>query len=403
MLISGFVASLLQAVTATLARVGIGPAAESGVSVQELVPLATRKKDLPSPDDEEGVRALLAAQDLQAALVERFRGSKLQRSRAVMCTALRTIDGATSMEALHTVDGLGAKKVRGETGEGVFVWEPERCSCEGQTLYANLYSFRPKFPRRRAVIDALASAAECRHMIGGSILAMAGLGGGSARPALVKNGETAVAVHDFCAVCDWVGASTAGIVADICGRVRETIVREWDESRPLYLAGALLTRLQPPDAPAGEHDAYDYSVAHVDKANVASYDYSSVLYLNSKTHSFQGGDFCFIDEGGDTVLEPRLGRCVIFSSGPEHLHQAQQVTDGSRFVLASWYTLSPEHGQAIPNAEELVRVHGHAEGEEQECTADDEEELMDVQAMLDAKIAQLQQDLQKMPATPSSD
>lgn len=366
------------------------------------MPLATRKKDLPSSDDEEGVRALLAAQDLQASLVERFRGSKRQRSRAVMCTALRTIDSATAMGALHTPAGLGARKVRGEAREGVFVWEPARCSCEGQTLYANLYSFRPKFPRRRAVADALASASECRHVIGAAILAMAGLGGGSARPALVKNGETAVAVHDFGAVCDWVGASTAGIIAEICDRVRETIVREWDESRPLYLAGALLTRLQPPDA-AGEHNDYDYSVAHVDKANVASYDYSSVLYLNSKMHSFQGGDFCFIDEGGDTVLEPRLGRCVIFSSGPEHLHQAQPVTDGSRFVLASWYTLSPEHGQAIPTAEELVRVHGTGAGEGQECTGDDEEELMDVQAMLDAKIAELQQDLEQMPATPSSD
>ena len=40
----------------------------------------------------------------------------------------------------------------------------------------------------------------------------------------------------------------------------------------------------------------------------ASYDYSSVLYLNSKGHSFDGGDFCFIDEDGDSTLEPRIGR-----------------------------------------------------------------------------------------------
>ena len=40
----------------------------------------------------------------------------------------------------------------------------------------------------------------------------------------------------------------------------------------------------------------------------ASYDYSSVLYLNSKGHSFEGGDFCFIDEDGDSTLEPRIGR-----------------------------------------------------------------------------------------------
>jgi predicted 2-oxoglutarate/Fe(II)-dependent dioxygenase YbiX len=301
------------------------------------------------------------------------------------------------MKLLNEVAGLGAKEVCGQGGEGVIAWEPERCSCEGQMLYANLYSFRPRFPRRRVVTDGLASPSECRHVIGASIFAMAGLGGGAARPPPMKNGETAVAVQDFSVLCGWVGASTAGIVADLCGRVRTTIVTQWEESRPLYLAGALLTRLQPPDAPIGEHDGYDYSVAHIDKANVASYDYSSVLYLNSKTHSFQGGDFCFIDEGGDTVLEPRQGRCVIFSSGPEHLHQAQQVTDGSRFVLASWYTLSSEHGQAIPTAAELMRVHTNSTGEEEHDIAEDEEELLDVQAMLDAKIAELQQDLQKMP------
>ena len=371
-----------------------------GSTATDLVPLATRKKDLPSPDDHEGVRALMAAQDLQSSMVERFQGSRRPRSRAVICTALQAVNGPTSMKALSEATGLGANAVCMQEGEGVIAWEPERCSCEGQVLYANLYSFRPKFPRRRVVTDSLASASECRNIIGASILVMAGLGGGSARPPPVKNGETAVAVQDFQALRDWVGASTAGLVADMCGRVRATIVSQWEETRPLYLAGALLTRLQPPDAPAGGHDGYDYSVAHIDKANVASYDYSSVLYLNSKLQSFQGGDFCFIDEGGDTVLEPRQGRCVIFSSGPEHLHQAQQVTDGSRFVLASWYTLSPEHGQAIPTTAELMRMHANCAGEEedQEDIGEDEEELLDVQAMLDAKIAELQQDLRKMPA-----
>ena len=48
--------------------------------------------------------------------------------------------------------------------------------------------------------------------------------------------------------------------------------REWGEERPLFLAGALLTRLQPPppaEQAAGD-EAYDYSVAHIDKANVGA-------------------------------------------------------------------------------------------------------------------------------------
>ena len=50
--------------------------------------------------------------------------------------------------------------------------------------------------------------------------------------------------------------------------------REWGEERPLFLAGALLTRLQPPppadQAAAAGDEAYDYSVAHIDKANVGA-------------------------------------------------------------------------------------------------------------------------------------
>ena len=66
-------------------------------------------------------------------------------------------------------------------------------------------------------------------------------------------------------------------------------------------------------------------MAHVDRANVASYDYSAVLYLNSQGEGFEGGDFCFIDAEGDEVLEPRAGRCVLFSSGFEHLHRVETV------------------------------------------------------------------------------
>eukprot|EP01052_Picozoa_sp_SAG31_P047036 SAG31_NODE_9242_length_1309_cov_1.163636_1_plen_56_part_10 len=38
---------------------------------------------------------------------------------------------------------------------------------------------------------------------------------------------------------------------------------------------------------------------------------------------------------------------MAFTSGPEHLHQARAVTDGSRFVLATWFTLSRDHGVLI--------------------------------------------------------
>ena len=48
-------------------------------------------------------------------------------------------------------------------------------------------------------------------------------------------------------------------------------------------------------------------MAHVDRANVASYDYSAVLYLNEKGVGFTGGDFCFVDDTTDEIVEPRCG------------------------------------------------------------------------------------------------
>lgn len=80
-------------------------------------------------------------------------------------------------------------------------------------------------------------------------------------------------------------------------QVQALVARHFHEDRSLYLAGSLLTRLQPkPMVEAGGHpETYHYDVSHVDKANVASYDYSAVLYLNTKRHSFEGGDFCFND------------------------------------------------------------------------------------------------------------
>ena len=91
---------------------------------------------------------------------------------------------------------------------------------------------------------------------------------------------------------------------------------------------------------------------------------------------------------------------MIFPSGAEHLHQAQRVTEGTRFVLASWYTLSPDHGEEIPQPTP-------AEDEEEEEDDDDSEEedeegeegLAQLQAMLDARIEALASDLRSHPGS----
>jgi hypothetical protein len=133
-----------------------------------------------------------------------------------------------------------------------------------------------------------------------------------------------------------------------------------------------------------------YWNAHVDKANIASYDYSALLYLNTHNEretgrdgdregyrentreggrrsedgvldtlgtTFGGGEFAFVDGDADRVVQPRAGRLVAFTSGLENLHRVEKVTRGTRYVLAMWFTCSESHA-AKADVEEMVEEGG---------------------------------------------
>jgi predicted 2-oxoglutarate/Fe(II)-dependent dioxygenase YbiX len=40
----------------------------------------------------------------------------------------------------------------------------------------------------------------------------------------------------------------------------------------------------------------------------------------------------------ELTIQPKAGRVVIFTSGPENTHYVERVTSGNRFVLAFWFT-----------------------------------------------------------------
>lgn len=85
----------------------------------------------------------------------------------------------------------------------------------------------------------------------------------------------------------------------------------------LFTSGALLTRLmgEPPDDEWEMDRGHIYWNAHVDKANIATYDYSALLYLNNFGTDFEGGEFEFIDNDANRIVEPRAGRLILFTSG----------------------------------------------------------------------------------------
>ena len=76
-----------------------------------------------------------------------------------------------------------------------------------------------------------------------------------------------------------------------------------------------------------------------------AYSYRSVsalLYLSSLHKQFEGGRFFFADRhpGGraftpTSLVDPRCGRLLAFTSGPENLHGVMPVAAGTRFVASS--------------------------------------------------------------------
>eukprot|EP00501_MAST-03F_sp_TOSAG23-6_P002385 GSMAST32.ASY1.ANO1.2491.1 assembled CDS len=143
------------------------------------------------------------------------------------------------------------------------------------------------------------------------------------------------------------------LIQTLINRTRNIIIKDYDLTSPLYNSGSLLSRLTAEfedDEWEAAPNGYAYWNAHVDKANIASYDYSALLYLNSQIddidqvilnddfQNFSGGKFVFIDAKVNHIVVPTPGRLVTFTSGLENLHRVREVTRGTRFVLAMWFT-----------------------------------------------------------------
>ena len=162
--------------------------------------------------------------------------------------------------------------------------------------------------------------------------------------------------------------TTRATVEAITARVREAIVADFGVGGDgLFDSGGTLTRLRSRgfrgsgggaggsgggtgggDGGRDINPNFRYWHAHVDlpsdyvvnRLNIASYDYSALLYLNSHGVDFEGGELVFVDEDEDRVVQPLPGRLVTFTAGHENLHRVERVTRGERFVLALWFTCS---------------------------------------------------------------
>mmetsp|Transcript_48577 Transcript_48577/g.118315 ORF Transcript_48577/g.118315 Transcript_48577/m.118315 type:complete len:375 (+) Transcript_48577:137-1261(+) len=185
----------------------------------------------------------------------------------------------------------------------------------------------------RMVRDGVASETEARDLVRITEKAMQNL--------FHQGGTTSLAPASS---LDRLGPKGALLFQYFLNKVKLQLMYDYDLGE-IYDSGALLTRLKanPPQDEWDMDPGHAYWNPHVDKANIPTYDYSALLYLNTFGEDFEGGDFAFIDDDADRVVQPRAGRLLLFPSGPENLHQVREVTKGTRYVLAMWFTCSKQH------------------------------------------------------------
>ena len=298
-----------------------GGAARRGGGVAAMLEETVRKKD--APVDAAGVLEAMEVQRKQKARVHaRFRPGKPQRRLEHDETAAAQANAAVAVAVATATT----------------TWElPCGEELYGTNWYGAVGGCSPAGMGRcwRRLQDGVASEAEAARAARAAQAAMKGL--------FHQGGATSL-VPDA-AARRRLGAGGLALMDSLRARAREHIAAAANLTAPLYDSGALLTRL---DAEFAD-DAYEvnhthaYWNPHVDKANIASYDYSALLYLNAQGDAFEGGDFAFVDEEDDKTVAPRAGRLLTFTSGLENLHQVREVTKGSRLVLAMWFTCSEQH------------------------------------------------------------
>ncbi|KAK3287138.1 hypothetical protein CYMTET_5337 [Cymbomonas tetramitiformis] len=205
---------------------GGGPRTSRHGGVTEARPERTsvRKKDLPAPSDVKGWRAVQHAQAVQASLVQRHIHSYSKGGTGARTTKRQTIVGSAAR-----CENLGQR------------WDAPEGDGPCPILYGEVCPLQAARPRRRVVVDGVASPPECRTVIGGSILAMEGLPW--------RRGETALVASEWATLQQWMTSEGAQAVVTLVGRTAKHVRDEFGETRSLFLAGAQLTRLQPPTSP----------------------------------------------------------------------------------------------------------------------------------------------------------
>jgi len=206
----------------------------------------------------------------------------------------------------------------------------------------------PAMRRVRVVLDNIASPAECSVFIRAA-KTMISLGRFNSMPSMPE-----MVYMDYTGAASVVDDSDLQAMRRVRRLIRVEIVKHLRLKVPIYEDAYHFTRRVPgpPQDSHGLHAdncGYNWTSGNCDQRPefcCAWRSYSAILFLNdgeneNEAERFTGGEFFFAEDARGTsqsLITPKCGRLVAFSSGAENFHGVKHVDSGERFVTAIWYT-----------------------------------------------------------------
>ncbi|XP_066983028.1 prolyl 3-hydroxylase 1-like [Macrobrachium rosenbergii] len=166
-----------------------------------------------------------------------------------------------------------------------------------------------------------------------------------------------------------IGTELLELILDVTDHCRDYIQEYFKLEKSLYFSFThLVCRTAKPDKSANRSASDLSHEVHADNCILQESgrclkippaytfrDYSAILYLNE---DFEGGEFIFTkDRTGasyEGMVQPKCGRMVAFSAGPENLHGVLPVLEGSRCAIGMWFTHNEKHKEIERSLAELL-------------------------------------------------
>eukprot|EP01006_Ploeotia_vitrea_P033164 TRINITY_DN65284_c0_g1_i2.p1 TRINITY_DN65284_c0_g1~~TRINITY_DN65284_c0_g1_i2.p1 ORF type:complete len:310 (-),score=25.51 TRINITY_DN65284_c0_g1_i2:111-1010(-) len=133
------------------------------------------------------------------------------------------------------------------------------------------------------------------------------------------------------------------LIKDMTTRLRSTIEKEYDVKNLVLTKPTFFSRIQASKSDAANPND-EYWHYHIDKKQYGSFDYTSLIYLNTAGEDFTGGEFEFEATNGPLFVHPKAGRAVMFTSGDENIHRVNKVTSGTRYAFTVAFTCTQSDG-----------------------------------------------------------